>query len=155
MAVFISLETDPFEDNMRTLAGGAQGISRRAGITSVRRPLRGIEIKTDTYAMIQVIRSDGSIIPLTDQATPEGTGDSTSSFLIQSAQEARMEKHQIIETFGEPYIYFFGESPRFLDVQAILINTNDFNWEAEWWDNWDNRIRGTKTVEQGARTYLF
>lgn len=66
-----------------------------------------------------------------------------------------MEKHQIIETFGEPYIYFFGESPRFLDVQAILINTNDFNWEAEWWDNWDNRIRGTKAVEQGARTYLF
>jgi hypothetical protein len=155
MAVFIELSTEPFEDNMRKYAAGTPGINQRAGITSARRPLRGIEVKTDTYAMIQVIRSDGSVIPLVDQATPDGLGGSTSSFLIQTAQEARMEKHQIIETFGEPYIYFFGESPRFLDVQAILINTNDFNWEAEWWDNWDNRIRGTKAVEQGARTYLF
>lgn len=161
MAVFISLETEPFEDNMRQMAQGKPGsggsISRsaRAGMTTARRPLRGIEIKTDTYGFIQIIRSDGTIVPLVDQGTTGGTGDSTSSFLLQSVQEARMEKHQIIETFGEPYIFFFGESPRFLDCQAILVNTNDFNWEAEWWDNWDNRVRGTKTVEQGARTYLF
>lgn len=154
MSVFIELTTEPFEDNMRRYSEGNKP-GDRAGISSARRPLRGIEVKEDTHAIIQVIRSDGTSLPLVDQGSPDGESFVTASFLIQSAQEARMEKHQIIETFGEPYIYFFGESPRFLDVQAILINSFDFNWEAEWWHNWETRFRGTKTVEQGARTYLF
>jgi hypothetical protein len=66
-----------------------------------------------------------------------------------------MEKSQIVETFGDSYIFFFGEAPRFLDVQAVLINSFDFNWEAEFWENYDQYMRGTKAVEQGARSYLF
>ena len=75
--------------------------------------------------------------------------------MLQNVQEAHMEKHQIVETFGESYIFFFGEAPRFIDVSAVIINSHDFNWEAEWWDNYNRFLRGTKSVEQGARTYLF
>jgi hypothetical protein len=154
VAVFIELTTDAFEQNMARLVD-KYSTADRAGLSNVRRPLRGVEVKEDTYAMIKVVRADGLEIPLVDSGAPTGVASRTANFIIQTVQEARMEKHQIIETFGEPYIFFFGEAPRFLDVTAILINSLDFNWEAEWWDNWEKRLRGTKSVELGARTYLF
>ncbi len=158
MAVFIELTTDPFEANYKRLKDrNDPSLSRpgRAGLTNVRRPLRGLEIKEDTYASIKVIRADGSEVSFKDSSSATGESRAYSNFILQSVQEARMEKHQVVETFGESYIYFFGEAPRFLDVQAVLINSNDFNWEAEWWANWETTLRGTKSVEQGARTYLF
>lgn len=158
MAVFIELTTDPFEANYKRLKDrNDPSLSRpgRAGLSNVRRPLRGVEIKEDTYASIKVIRSDGFELPFLDSSSPTGRSRSYASFILQSVQEARMEKHQIIETFGDPYIFFFGEAPRFLDIQAVILNSNDFNWEAEWWANWETLLRGTKSVENGARTYLF
>lgn len=158
MAVFIELTTDPFEANYKRLKDrNDPSLSRpgRAGLTNVRRPLRGMEIKEDTYASIKVIRADGSEVPFLDSSSATGESRAYSNFILQSVQEARMEKHQIIETFGEPFIYFFGEAPRFLDVQAVLINSHDFNWEAEWWANWERTLRGSRSVEQAARTYLF
>ncbi len=161
MAVFIEVTTDAFRDTFAaTTAGkrnanGQRSANGRAGAASVRRPLRGIEIKEDTYAIIRVIQSNGKEIPLLDSGSPGGQTTGYSNFILQQVSEARMEKHQIVETFGDAYIFFFGESPRFLDVVSLLINTNDFNWEAEWWANYDNNFRGTKSVENGARTYLF
>lgn len=157
-AVFVELTTDPFEANYARLKSrNDPTLSRsgRAGLSNVRRPLRGMEVKEDTYGCLKVIRSDGSEVPFMDSSSPTGQSTSYSNFILQSVTESRMEKHQIIETFGDAYIYFFGESPRFLEVQAVLINSNDFNWEAEWWENWNNTLRGTKSVENGARTYLF
>lgn len=158
MAVYVELTTDPFEANYTRLkARNDPTLSRsgRAGLSSVRRPLRGVEIKEDTYAALKVMRSDGSEIPFMDSSDPTGQSNSYSNFILQSVQETRMEKHQIIETFGDSYIFFFGEAPRFVDVTAVLLNSFDFNWEAEWWANWENTLRGSKSVEQGARTYLF
>jgi len=157
-AVFVELTTDPFEANYNRLKSRndpALSRSGRAGLSNVRRPLRGMEIKEDTYGALKVIRSDGTEIPFLDSSNASGESTSYSNFILQSVQEARMEKHQIIETFGDAYIYFFGESPRFLEVQAVLLNSNDFNWQAEWWANWDRTLRGSKSVENGARTYLF
>lgn len=154
MAVFVELTTDAFEDNFKRLADRTS-IRGRAGLSNVRRPLRGMEVKEDTYAMIKVIRADGKELFLIDSGSETGKSKKYSNFILQQVQEARMEKHQIVETFGESYIFFFGEAPRFLDVQAVLINSLDFNWRAEWWENWERRLRGTKSVELGARTYLF
>lgn len=156
--MFVELTTDAFEANYARLKNSNDPTlsrSGRAGLSNVRRPLRGMEIKEDTYAALKVIRSDGSEVPFMDSSAATGRSTSYSNFILQSVTEARMEKHQIIETFGDAYIYFFGESPRFLEVTAVLINSNDFNWQAEWWANWDNTLRGTKSVENGARTYMF
>lgn len=158
MAVFIELTTDPFEANYARLKDrNDPSLSRpgRAGLANVRRPLRGMEVKEDTYAALKVIRADGSEIPFLDSSAASGQSKSYSNFILQSVQETRMEKHQIIETFGDTYLYFFGEAPRFIDVQAVLINSFDFNWQAEWWANWENTLRGSKSVERNARTYLF
>lgn len=158
MAVFVELTTSPIEANFRRVRDGLQpgnNVTARAGRTYARRPLRGLEIKEDTYATLKVIKSDGTDLPLLDSGMPDGYNETGyANFLLQSVQETRMEKHQIIETFGASYVFFFGESPRFLDCTALLINTVDFNWEAEWWANYNTYLRGTKLVEMGARCYL-
>lgn len=118
--------------------------------------MRGIEIKDDTYAAIKVVMSNGFDWPLLDSSGPFGTSTKgNTNFLLQQVTEQRMEKHQIVETFGDSYVFFFGESPRFLDCTALLINTLDFNWRAEWWANYEHYLRGTKLVELGARCYMF
>jgi hypothetical protein len=60
-----------------------------------------------------------------------------------------------VETFGEPYIFFYGEKPRILNVQGLLMNTVDFNWKNEFWKNYENYLRGTKLVELDARIYFY
>lgn len=158
MAVYVELVTDPFIENFQRLKDrNDPSVARRgrAGLVNVRRPLRGLEVKDDTYACLKVLRSDGSEVRFMDSSDASGESTSYSNFILQSVQEQHMEKHQIIETFGDAYIYFFGEAPQFLDVQAVLINSNDFNWEAEWWANWNTVLRGSKSCENGARTYLF
>ena len=159
MAVFIELVTDAFTDvfasQVASRQGSGGGKAARAGKPSARRPVRGIEIKEDTYAYMKVVMSNGSELPLLDSSASSGeSSDGYTNFILQQVQEARMEKHQIVETFGDTYVFFFGESPRFLDCTALLLNTLDFNWRAEWWHNYENYLRGTKLVELGARCYM-
>jgi len=157
MAVFIELTVADLDRVFQNVLGKSKAGSRRsgAGEPNVRRPMRGMEIKEDTYATIRVIRADGTELKLFDSSSEGGTSSRYSNFIIQSVQDARMEKQQIVETFGEPYIYFFGEAPRFIDVNAVLLNSFDFNWRAEWWQNYNDYLRGTRLVEMGARCYLF
>ena len=157
MAVFVSLEIDDFQRTFNQQANNSRAGRRGGDSPPVRRPTRGLEINDDTYAIMRVVRSDGSQIPLFDSGSLDGSGKSNdyANFLLQGVSEARMEKQQIVETFGEPYIYFFGEAPRFIDVQAILLNSFDFNWKAEWWENYNTYLRGTRLVEMNARCYLF
>lgn len=151
MAVFISVTTDPFEE---------ANVRERPPLMNVRRPLRGITIKEDTPAVLRAITATGVDIPLFDSSSPTvegGIGRSAyySNFIVQGVQEQRVEKQQIVETFGEDYIYFFGERPRFLTVSGILMNTKDFNWKSEFWENYERYLRGTKLVEQNARLYFY
>ncbi len=159
MAVFITCTTDAFAE---TFAEAVHQGRTNPRVTNVRRPLRGIQVKTDTYATIRVKTAGGTDIPLfdsgADQAGTQGSiGRSTlySNFLMQRVQEERVEKQQIVETFGEDYIYFFGERPRFLNITGLLLNTADFNWKSEFWTNYEQFLRGTKLVEQNARMYLY
>jgi hypothetical protein len=155
MSVFIELTTDAFQEKFDQRKKDARDQRKRAGANDVRRPMRGLEIKDDTYAILKVVTSDGNEIKLINSSVEGGRSSEYTNFILQSVQEARMEKHQIVETFGESYIFFFGEAPRFLDVQAVLVDSHDFNWYAEFWENYENYFRGTKLVEMGARTYLF
>lgn len=142
--------TDAFDEVFSAQASG-----RRTGLTSVRRPVRGIEIKDDTYAFLRVVLPNGKDVPLLTSSSRTGVSGEYTNFILQSVQEARMERHQILETFGASYIFFFGEHPRFLDCQAKLINSHDFNWLGEWWYNYEKYLRGTRLVELGARCYMF
>lgn len=122
--------------------------------------MRGIEIKEDAHAVLKVITLTGEEIPLFDSGSADienGIGRSKyyANFFLQSVQEQRIEKQQIVETFGEDFIFFFGERPRIMTFSGQLINTNDFNWKAEFWTNYDQYLRGTKLLEMNARLYLY
>ena len=177
MATFIELRTDAFASNTSGLQVNQFGIS--AGLATqapVRRPLRGIEIKDDRYATIRVIKSDGTDIPLLDSGSTSNTHPGLnntaqgpnpipaqsaaassiiySNFILQTVDDVRQEKSQLMETFGDTYVFFFGERPRILQVSGLLFNTLDFNWRSEFWRNYETVLRGTKLVEQNARLYL-
>lgn len=152
MAVFIELTTSPAASLAKKV--GAAGASARAGLSRVRRPLRGIEIKEDTYATLRVVASDGSEIQVLDSSSRTGKSTAYSNFILQTVQDARMERHQFIETFGETYLFLFGESPHMLNIQAMVLNTHDFNWKAEFLENYKRYFRGTRCIEMGARCYL-
>lgn len=162
MATFVEVVPDPFAKTFDTRAknrGDEPNTDRvRNGDNSkfnhVRRPVRGIEIKDDTYATIQVVMANGRNQPLIDAAGPNGWTTHYSNFLIQSITEQRAEKSQIVVTFGEPYIFFYGEQPRLIQVQGVLLNTTDFNWRAEFLENYDKYLRGTQAVRNKARVYL-
>lgn len=174
MATFVEVVPDAFAVSFAKTAGDAKKQARPGGpgmmqssgrFDHVRRPVRGIEIKDDTYATIQVVTADGRNLPLIDAAgTIKGTSDGQgqaagytthySNFLIQSISEQRAEKNQIVVTFGEPYIFFFGEQPRIIQAQGVLLNTVDFNWRAEFLENYDKYLRGTRCVQNKTRVYL-
>lgn len=151
MAVYYELQPIDAQASRTTAHGGRRP---RAGIPDVRRPLRGIERKTETFAYFRVIQGDGTPLDLVDSSQRDGEGPNYANFLLQSVQESRMERQQILETFGAPYIFFFGESPRFVDVTAVLLDTQDFNWHAEWWENYQKYLRATKLSERGSTALL-
>jgi hypothetical protein len=163
MAVFITCTTDAFAEVFATESSiGAVLDSNNPGLfAKIRRPLRGIEVKPDTYAVIRVKTASGQSIPLFNSSAKPAQGetvamsDDYANFIMQSVTENRVEKQQIVETFGEDYIYFFGEKPRFLSITGALLNTADFNWKSEFWTNYDLFLRGTKLVEHNARMYLY
>lgn len=147
-----------------TKNGDGSGDTSGSGAQNfIRRPTRGIQIRENTYATIRLIALvGGKNKKLIDAGSRRPPGivdgksytDIYSNFLIQSVSEERQEKSQVLETFGEPYIFLFGERPRMLTIQGVLINTSDFNWEAEWWHNYENYLRGTQAVNADARMYI-
>jgi hypothetical protein len=144
----------------------------------VRRPLDGLEIKERTPVNLSVLRNDGTPIMLNNML---GGGDTQSDYVwlseysgapekspvtgaplnsfytdfsIFNLQESREERIQVVETFGEDFVFFFGERPRFLSLSGVLVNSRDYPWRAIWWENYDKYLRGTKCVENRARVYL-
>lgn len=159
MPVFIETRTDPFVGER---ANEAARLRENRNPGGVRRPVRGIEIKQDTYAVIRVLKADGTYINVIDAAGDILEGESSvaktshyTNFFIQSVAEERHEKQQIVDTFGDAFIFFFGEAPRIVQVQGVLLNTNDFNWRNEFWANYERYFRGTRLVEQQARLFLI
>lgn len=129
---------------------------------NVRRPVRGIQLKNETFATIRIFKGSGEIVPLVDagsrdEAPSYGSFRASnvySNFFVQQVEDQRAEKQQIVQTFGQAYIFLYGEQPRILNISGVLLNTFDFNWEAEWWWNYENYLRGSKCVENDARVFI-
>jgi len=161
--MFIFLSSDGFQNTINVKRDLDKDIyDKYPEFGSIRRPYRGIQIKEDTYSTLSVRRPSGLSIPLTSSSDrygykePNNTGTTAeyADYILQGVQESRVEKQQIIETFGDPYVYFFGERPRVLQVSGLLMNTEDFDWRSQFWKNYEEHLRGTKLVQQNARAYL-
>jgi hypothetical protein len=99
---------------------------------------------------------DGRTATLLNSSEDPAVSDSsyTTNFLLQAVSEQRVEKFQPITTFGATYGFFFGEQPRTVTFNAILLNTADFQWEVEWWANYEESLRGTRAVDKQVRAYI-
>lgn len=166
--IFVQAIRDRYKASSDTAQGDPSG--RGGGSQNfIRRPTNGIQIKEDTFATIRVVAAENGgnrllvdagsrrVDPKTQEVMEidgKRATDIYSNFLLQQVQEDRMEKQQILETFGESYIFLFGQRARVITFQGILANTFDFNWEAEWWHNYEEYLRGTRCVENDARVYI-
>lgn len=77
-----------------------------------------------------------------------------SKFFLESVQESHQEKYQIVETFNDWYVYFYGERPPVYNFSGHLLNFANYNWKNEFMYFYQNFWRGTKAAELGARVFL-
>lgn len=154
-------EVDVFTDvRARAAALGNKNRTRTTADPYIRRPLRGIQFKKDTFATIVVLLPDGRTLDLVNSSAPvmegetQGRADHTANFLLTGVQQEKSEKFQPLLTFGPTWGFFFGEHPHLYNFTAILLNTQNFSWELEWWENYDNLLRGTALTEHRARVFL-
>lgn len=150
----ILIEKDPFVEDVVNTANLSYDRS-----INIRRPLHGTLNKKDQFShlSLRAVDKNGRIRPLVINNTSAPGGESVSNYnyIVQNFSLAKQEKVQIIETFGDEYVFFYGERPTVVQVQGFLINSPDFNWRSEWYQNYDNYLRGTKCVERRARVYLY
>lgn len=72
-------------------------------------------------------------------------------FILESVQESHAERSQIVETFGDFYVFFFGERPPVYNFSGRLINTQNINWLSDFMFYYENYLRGTRCVENNSR----
>ena len=136
----------------------------------VRRPVRGIQLKGETFARISLptrtiydssgqpgggpgsaLRAD----PTNPNKSPpadkyQGLSTRYANFLLQSVSIDREEKFQSVPTFGLSYGFFFGERPHIYSFNAVLVDSGDFRWVSDWLGNYDDNFRGTKLAERNT-----
>jgi hypothetical protein len=104
----------------------------------VRRPTNGVSIKKDTYGCIMY---NGSVL---NTSAPGNQSSYDYNLLIQSFSMNRQEKSQVIETFGDHYVYMFGERAPTATISAYLLDTETFEWFQQFDINYQNAYRGTQ-----------
>ncbi len=162
MAGFIQVIPDPLSKNNPNLSGQTDNSVDAGTIPKydhIRRPVRGLMLKEETFVTLEVKTRDGRNLLLVDAGGSVEKGDVSytpkySNFLIQSISESSMEKSQIVETFGPAFVFFFGQRPRMLNVSGVLLNSADFNWRQEWWANYETYLRGTQLVATNTKVYI-
>ena len=147
IAVITAVSTSPLAPTLDAAT------TRRESQWAVRRPLLGTFLSRETFATLTL----ENFSPTTEEAglanssaPPKDPATSTANFILQTVQEQRIEKSQILTTFGTSYAYFFGEQPRQLEVTALLLNTPNFRWDLEWFHNYENFLRGSKLTSSNT-----
>lgn len=71
-------------------------------------------------------------------------------FILESVQETHTERSQIVETFGDFYVFMFGERPPVYNFTGTLINTKNASWLTDFMYMYEQYLRGTRCVENNA-----
>jgi len=79
---------------------------------------------------------------------------SYTKFILESVQEAHSERQQVVETFGDFYVFMYGERPPIYNFGGTLINSRKANWLADFMLMYERYLRGTRCTEHKARVLL-
>lgn len=116
---------------------------------------RQIQEKEDRPATIRLIRRLGTA-ELKEKSSSEGVVPwenlipPNTKFFLESVQENREEKVQIIDTFGEWVAFFFGRRPEIYSYSGTLLNAKNHDWKNEFQENYDHFLRGSQAVKNQA-----
>lgn len=111
--------------------------------------------KKDNYAVLRVISGfSPSVGDLLNTNQDFKVQFQSNRFLIDNAQEGQAERVALIETFGETYLYAFGERPKMYSYSGVLLDTEGLNWLNEWRHAYRTRLRATSTLKMKARVFL-
>lgn len=120
---------------------------------------RQLQEKRDQPATIRLVRR---IRP--EEMTPKKTDEPrlpwenlippNTKFFLESVQENREEKVQVIDTFGEWIAFFFGRKPEVYSYSGTLLNAQNHDWKNEFQENYDHFLRGTQAVRNRATVLL-
>ncbi len=116
----------------------------------VRRPLNGLRPNKNYYATIM---SPNAMLN-SSYIDPSKFTNFNNNFLIQNMTFSRDEKMQVIETFGENYVYFFGDKSPTASFRGLLLNSQTFEWFAEFDRNYVNSFRGTRTAARNKEVTI-
>lgn len=118
------------------------------------RPYNGLVPKEGTQAYMVIMDDEGNMIPLKTGSPGQETTNYYTDFSVISVNQHRREIRQILTTFGAPFVFFFGESPRLVEFQGTLIDSENYNWNESFLENYDTKLRGTRLAEMKARLYV-
>lgn len=116
----------------------------------VRRPLNGLRPNKTYYATIM---SPNGMLN-SSYIDAKKLTNFNNNFLIQSMTFSRDEKMQVIETFGENYVYFFGNRSPVASFRGMLLNSQTFEWFAEFDTNYVNSFRGTRSAARNKEVSI-
>jgi len=121
----------------------------RSGKTSIKGDLeeypRSLEpYEKETVASIRVF------------GKPKGKTTSTdlipayTKFILDSVQESHTERSQIIETFGDFYVFMFGQRPPVYNFSGTLINAKNASWLTDFMYMYETYLRGSRCVDNNS-----
>lgn len=71
-------------------------------------------------------------------------------FFLEQVIEPHDERFQLIETFGDWFIIFYGERPPVYTFGGVLLSAMNYDWHNEFHFLYDAFLRGTRAAEQKA-----
>lgn len=121
---------------------------------NVRRPLNALETRKDTYASLSVLRGSGRAEVNNTSADSNNRSQYTTNLMIQSINYSTQEKMQLSQTFDRDRLLFFGTQVPTLQVSAILIENETFQWLHEFYENYVSTMSGSELARTGSRAEL-
>lgn len=121
------------------LSADAAQIGRQRTPTSVRRPFGGLAVLKDTYAVLSAPHS-------LRNTNYEGSNPATANFIIQSLSHSAQQRSQVTQTFSEDRVFFFGHTVDTLQVDAMLLENQTFQWLQEWYLNYKESVSGSAST---------
>lgn len=120
------------------------------GQADVRRPLDGMRQREDNYATLSVILSGSARKLISNSSADGGKSKYTANLLVQNVNVASTEKMQLTQTFDKDRLLFFGSNLENIQVQAIVIENESFQWLKEFYENYNNYFRGTSLADENS-----
>jgi len=71
-------------------------------------------------------------------------------FILDSVQESHTERSQIIETFGDFYVFMFGQRPPVYNFSGTLINAKNASWLTDFMYMYETYLRGSRCVDNNS-----